>query len=142
MGREADAVTLQSRTINTGKGAAVRSKRIQADRAAYRLYMKHTVERAPHLELIQDEVTELLTEPMPDGRRRLCGVVTRAGETYLCRAAVICAGTYIDKNGNYHSYSEEDGSYRELVNNYNILQYNHLTDGKHRVEEIFTLPVQ
>ena len=55
---------------------------------------------------------------------------------------VICAGTYIDKNGNYHSYSEEDGSYRELVNNYNILQYNHLTDGKHRVEEIFTLPVQ
>ena len=95
MGRAADAVTLQSRTLNTGKGAAVRSKRIQADRAAYRLYMKHTVERAPHLELIQNEVTELLTEPLPDGRRRLCGVVTRAGETYLCRAAVICAGTYL-----------------------------------------------
>ncbi|MBQ2117762.1 MAG: FAD-dependent oxidoreductase, partial [Clostridia bacterium] len=34
MGLAADAVTLQSRTLNTGKGAAVRSKRVQADRLA------------------------------------------------------------------------------------------------------------
>ena len=34
MGRAADAVTLQSRTLNAGKGAAVRSKRVQADRMA------------------------------------------------------------------------------------------------------------
>ena len=32
MGRAADKVTLQSRTLNLGKGAAVHSKRIQADR--------------------------------------------------------------------------------------------------------------
>ena len=32
MGRVADLVTLQSRTLNLGKGAAVHSKRIQADR--------------------------------------------------------------------------------------------------------------
>ena len=31
MGRAADKVTLQSRTLNLGKGAAVHSKRIQAD---------------------------------------------------------------------------------------------------------------
>ena len=35
MGRAADLVTLQSRTLNMGKGAAVRSKRIQADRRRY-----------------------------------------------------------------------------------------------------------
>ena len=35
MGRAADRATLQSRTLNTGKGAAVRSKRIQADRRLY-----------------------------------------------------------------------------------------------------------
>ena len=35
MGRAADLVTLQSRTLNTGKGAAVQSKRIQADRKQY-----------------------------------------------------------------------------------------------------------
>lgn len=52
---------------------------------------------------------------------------------------VICAGTYIDKDGVYHSYSEEDSIYNDLLNKYNILQYNHLTDGEHRVEEVFTV---
>ncbi len=44
MGRAADKVTLQSRTLNLGKGAAVHSKRIQADRVRYREIMKHTLE--------------------------------------------------------------------------------------------------
>ena len=35
MGRAADKVTLQSRTLNLGKGAAVHSKRIQADRKKF-----------------------------------------------------------------------------------------------------------
>ena len=35
MGRAADLVTLQSRTLNMGKGAAVQSKRVQADRREY-----------------------------------------------------------------------------------------------------------
>ena len=44
MGRAADLVTLQSRTLNLGKGAAVHSKRIQADRRKYQHIMKHTLE--------------------------------------------------------------------------------------------------
>lgn len=51
---------------------------------------------------------------------------------------VICAGTYIDKDGNYYSYSEENTGFDEMLNDYNILQYNHLTDGKHRVESLFS----
>ena len=35
MGRAADKVTMQSRTLNLGKGAAVHSNRIQADRVKY-----------------------------------------------------------------------------------------------------------
>ncbi|MDO5344639.1 MAG: LTA synthase family protein [Lachnospiraceae bacterium] len=50
---------------------------------------------------------------------------------------VICSGTYIDQNGVYHSWSEEDPVYGSLLNQYNILQYNHLIDGKHRVDEVF-----
>lgn len=53
---------------------------------------------------------------------------------------VVCAGTYIDREGNYHSYFEEDETYSRLLNDYNILQYNHLTDWKKRAEEIFTVP--
>lgn len=53
---------------------------------------------------------------------------------------VICAGTYIDKNGVYHSYSEQNDMYEDLLNKYNILQYNHLTDHENRVEDVFVLP--
>ena len=55
MGRAADLVTLQSRTLNTGKGAAVQSKRIQADRRLYQRIMKHTLETTPHLHPKQAE---------------------------------------------------------------------------------------
>ena len=62
MGRAADRVTLQSRTLNLGKGAAVHSKRVQADRAMYRNLMKQTLEKQENLRLFQGEVTALLTE--------------------------------------------------------------------------------
>ena len=44
MGRAADAVSLQSRMLNLGKGPAVHSLRQQSDRRAYHAYMKKTVE--------------------------------------------------------------------------------------------------
>ena len=53
---------------------------------------------------------------------------------------MICAGAYIDKDGVYHSYSEEDAVYGDLLNDYNILQYNHLTDWKNRVDSVFAQP--
>ncbi len=90
MGRAADAVTLQSRTLNGGKGAAVRSKRVQTDRMAYRAYMKRTLEREPHLRLIQAEVTDILTE---DGR--VTGVRTALGEEFSVAAAVVATGTFL-----------------------------------------------
>ena len=40
MGYAADLATIQSRTLNLGKGAAVHSKRVQADRALYKQIMK------------------------------------------------------------------------------------------------------
>ena len=53
MGRVADLVTIQSRTLNLGKGAAVHSKRIQADRKEYTRIMKETLEKTPNLRLVQ-----------------------------------------------------------------------------------------
>ena len=96
MGRAADAVTLQSRTLNLGKGAAVHSKRIQADRRAYAAYMKRVLERTPGLRLVQAEVTALITEPDADGTPRVCGVETRLGEQWSCHGVVIATGTHLD----------------------------------------------
>ena len=96
MGRAADAVTLQSRTLNLGKGAAVHSKRIQADRRAYAAYMKRVLEKTPGLRLVQAEVTALITEPDADGTPRVCGVETRLGERWSCGGAIIATGTHLD----------------------------------------------
>lgn len=48
---------------------------------------------------------------------------------------VITGNVYIDKDGNYHQYS--DDSFSEMLNQYSILQYNHLSDAKNRVNDFF-----
>ena len=94
MGYAADCVTLQSRTLNLGKGPAVYSKRVQADRRQYQINMKKTLENTPHLRLIQAEVTGILTRA-EGGARRVCGVKTRLGGVWETECAVICAGTFL-----------------------------------------------
>lgn len=138
MGRAADKVTLQSRTLNLGKGAAVHSKRIQADRMAYHAVMKHTLETTPHLRIVQAEIVEILEEngnynssvigeTDHDGvvqgetadasvkvtGRRVCGVVTRLGEVWQCEKVIVATGTYLEGRvfvGNTDYPSGPDGS--------------------------------
>jgi len=93
MGFAADAATIQSRTLNTGKGAAVRSKRVQADRKFYSAFMKTTLEQTENLHLIQGEVTDILREQTGD-KMRVCGVMSAPGGEYTAKAVVIATGTY------------------------------------------------
>ena len=104
MGRAADEVTLQSRTLNLGKGAAVRSKRVQADRIAYRTRMKHTLEKQENLRLIQAEIVDL---EVCDGR--VSALVTRLGERWEVGCAIIAAGTYLDGKIHVGDVSYEGG---------------------------------
>ena len=94
MGRAADAVTLQSRTLNLGKGPAVHSKRVQADRMRYRAVMKRTVEETENLRLVQAEVTALLTESEGD-TVRVSGVRTALGEEWAAERVILATGTYL-----------------------------------------------
>ena len=91
MGVAADHSCIQYRMLNRGKGPAVHSLRAQADRARYKLYMKHTLEQQEHLELKQAQITEILTES-----GAVCGVRTQLGAQYPCRAVIIATGTYLD----------------------------------------------
>ena len=95
MGALADQVTLQSRTLNLGKGAAVHSKRIQADRREYQKKMKSLLEKTENLRLIQAEICDLETEEI-DGKRRIKSLTTRLGEVWECDAVIICTGTYLE----------------------------------------------
>ena len=114
MGKCADAVTLQSRTLNLGKGAAVHSKRVQADRVAYHVRMKHTLEKTPHLRVVQAEITDILENNDENGfSTGIKGVMTRLGELWECESVIIATGTYPEAKifiGDRNFESGPDGS--------------------------------
>lgn len=90
MARAADESCIQYRILNRGKGPSVHSLRAQADRAFYRLRMKHTLEKQPHLDLKQAEIVDI---GVTDGRVR--SVTTHTGAVYRVQAAIVCTGTYL-----------------------------------------------
>lgn len=92
MGRAADAVCLQSRMLNLGKGAAVHSLRQQSDRKAYHYYMKRVCENTENLRLIQAEICKI--EKKESG----LSLETRFGAQYDAKCVVVCAGTYLRSN--------------------------------------------
>jgi len=104
MGRAADATFLQSRILNRGKGPAVHSLRVQADRVKYHTYMKQALEKCSGLRIKQDEICKVFAE---DGH--ITGVETRLGTRYGAKAVIIASGTYL--NGRIHvgSTSYESG---------------------------------
>ena len=95
MGEMADKVTLQSRTLNLGKGAAVHSKRIQADRRKYQDLMKQLIEGTPNLRLVQAEICDIETTE-ENGRKKISALITALGERWECQRAIICTGTYLE----------------------------------------------
>lgn len=90
MGKAADATFLQSRMLNRGRGPAVHSLRVQADRTRYHEYMKKTIESCKNLDLKQGEVVKVLFK---DGK--VTGVQTRIGSEFSAKAVIICSGTYL-----------------------------------------------
>ncbi len=95
MGFAADKVMLQSRTLNSSKGPAVHSKRIQADRQLYHQIMKQTLENTPNLQIKQAEITDIRCAEV-DGKKQIQSVVSSLGALWQVRAAIICSGTFLD----------------------------------------------
>lgn len=95
MGKAADACFIQSRMLNRGKGPAVYSLRVQADRVKYHGYMKKVCENTKNLFIKQAEIAGIITE-----NDKVTGVVTSLGAKYDVKAAIIATGTYL--NGRIH----------------------------------------
>ena len=89
MGKVADQVFLQSRMLNLGKGPAVHSLRVQADRRRYQDKMKHILELEENLELKQAEIKDL--EQDGDQWR----LTTHLGAQYGAKAVILSTGTYL-----------------------------------------------
>ena len=90
MGKNADKAFIQSRMLNTSKGPAVHSLRVQANRRRYQEEMKNTLEKQENLEINQAEITDLLIE---DGK--IVGVKTNRNGLYKAKAVIIATGTFL-----------------------------------------------
>ena len=124
MGINIDKTFIQSKMLNKSKGPAVHSLRAQADKAAYSMEMRSTLQNTEHLTLRQAEVTDILTE-----NDSICGVKTLSGAVYHCRACVICTGTYLKARCLY-------GDVIEYTGPNGLKAANHLTDSlrEHGIE--------
>ena len=85
-----DKSFIQSRMLNTSKGPAVHSLRVQADKKKYQTEMKKILEDEPGLRLAQAEVVDILLE-----ENKVKGLVTRTGAFYECKAIILATGTYL-----------------------------------------------
>ena len=104
MGKAADACFLQSRMLNRGKGPAVHSLRVQADRVKYHQYMKHVCELQENLFVKQGEAAQILVE-----NHHITGIMTRLGAVYSAKAVVIATGTYLKGKIHIGQVSFESG---------------------------------
>lgn len=96
MAKAADCQSIQFRMLNSSKGPAVISPRVQIDRKAYQEEMKERLERQDKLFLVQAEIVDLVTERPAGGKARVVGVVSRSGMYYLAEKVILATGTYLE----------------------------------------------
>lgn len=86
----AEKALSQIQILNTSKGLALRSKRVQCDKWLYSQAMKETLENQDLLDLHQTIVTSLLVE-----NYRCIGIKDIFDEAYYANAVILTTGTYL-----------------------------------------------
>ncbi len=101
MGVAIDAAAIQFRMLNRRKGPAMHSPRAQADKKAYQNHIKWQIESQPNLDLRQETVEDLLTEPVSARRSdgiatdRVVGVKVRGDAIYRAQTVILTTGTFL-----------------------------------------------
>jgi tRNA uridine 5-carboxymethylaminomethyl modification enzyme len=90
MGLATDATGIQFRMLNRSKGPAVQSPRAQSDKYKYKDYVRHALENAANLTIVEGIAAEVLTQ---DNAVR--GVRCLDGAEYWAPAVVLTTGTFL-----------------------------------------------
>ena len=90
MGKSADMAGIQFRTLNTKRGVAVQSTRVQCDKKAYQFRLKWICERQPDLEIIAAHTTKIIL----DGTVAV-GVEASIGVSFFAKKIIITTGTFL-----------------------------------------------
>lgn len=85
-----DKSFIQSRMLNTSKGPAVHSLRVQADKKKYHTEMKKVLEDTENLDLIQGEVVDIIVND-----EKITGVKLKTGAIFEAKAVIVSTGTYL-----------------------------------------------
>jgi len=100
MARVADMSGLQYRTLNAGKGPAVRANRTQADTKVYRQVMRGFLADTANLRIVEGRAVSVETK---DGC--VTGIGLESGETLFASAVIVSTGTFL--NGLLHTGFEQ-----------------------------------
>jgi len=95
MAKVTDITAIQLRTLNTGKGPAVRALRAQVDRSAYRREMRWRLENQADIEMKQANIVGIEVE-----RGQAVGVRTNTDVLYRGKTILLTTGTFL--NGLIH----------------------------------------
>lgn len=128
MGVNIDKTFIQSKMLNRSKGPAVHSLRAQADKLAYSLEMRKTLQNTEGLTIRQAEVAEVLLEEK-GSVRSVSGVRTVSGAFYHAKAVILCTGVYLNSRCLYGDTIQETGPN-------GLMAATHLTDSliQHGIE--------
>lgn len=109
MGLAIDATGIQFRMLNCRKGPAMHSPRAQADKKAYQNHIKWQIESIDNLDLRQETVEDLVTEPIQNqsqpsqpnndfaslATQRIVGVRVKGDAVYYAKTVVLTTGTFL-----------------------------------------------
>ncbi len=90
MGEAIDATGIQYRILNRSKGPAVQSPRAQADKYQYKDFIRHRLESASGLEIIEGIAADVLVN-----NRQISGIALKDGRVLRCAAVILTTGTYL-----------------------------------------------
>ena len=112
MGRVTDISSLHYHLLNTGKGPAVHSPRVQCDKKIYQFTYKHLLEKQPNLDLMQDEVVKICTDDTG-----VCGVLTLRDTFYHTQSVILTTGTFLAGTIHIGTVMTPGGRYNDMPSN-------------------------
>lgn len=109
MARVTDASALHYHLLNTGKGPAVHSPRVQCDKKVYQFTFKHLLELQPNLDIMQDEAAEIAVSD-----KAVCGVRTLRNTFYKAKTVILTTGTFLAGTIHIGTETFRGGRYNDM----------------------------
>ncbi|MGX7589345.1 tRNA uridine-5-carboxymethylaminomethyl(34) synthesis enzyme MnmG [Candidatus Vidania fulgoroideorum] len=120
MGCVADISCNNMKILNSSRGNAVKSTRIQVDKTLYHLNIKKKLLKKKNLLIFQSTVKKLIIE-----KNRIKGVVTSDGECIYCKSLIITTGTFMSCKTYKGEIIKTEGRDGEKSNDFSVFLKNY-----------------